>query len=457
MADTGSDEEDEDYSRFDDRTCPTCRVTFAFRGTLGRHRQQGHCWPLSEDEEHTGLDTGPILTDSGAAGGSTSSPSPLMPPPEAQAAARREPGVELQAAPADGPVQDVLGTVFDTGLDTGPILNDSGAAGGSTSSPSPVVQLREAQAARREQGEMQALHMRMTVLHLQPDRHPLHSRHMGGMIDFEQCRLSLRKSIAAFDRDTKNIAVRYAPRPGQGCLTLVRRHQADGALRRYGKSQGAPMLTVRRLHFEGGSVQGAFACWRDIVAWSAQNPAHFCAQSVAGNGIADRTYADLATVVAGKRYFEHATSSNAYIQAVREERVRRVHLTDGGHSWCVYTFVVFEDAATEKDGESFMMWHAVSAHIPLDQQTKPENWFTIGVATKLKFATPRIACAPDPNLPIPAHLSWQEGTSSLVCSPACARIGNCPRVWSCACAVRRHTTTLCWARCSSLRREVVCG
>ena len=50
-------------------------------------------------------------------------------------------------------------------------------------------------------------------------------------------------------------------------------------------------------------------------------------------------------MVAGKRYFEHATSSNAYIQAVREERVRRVHLTDGGHSWCVYTFVVFEDAA----------------------------------------------------------------------------------------------------------------
>ena len=140
---------------------------------------------------------------------------------------------------------------------------------------------------------------------------------------------------------------------------------------------------------------GAFASWREVVQWSVRNPAHLCKQRVAGNGEPQRTFSDLATTgVDGKRYYDHATSSNAYIHAVREERTRRVRLTLSGTSWSVYTYVIFEDAAAEDDGESFMMWHAVSAHIPLEDQCKPDNWFVLGVANKLKFATHRIACAP---------------------------------------------------------------
>jgi hypothetical protein len=59
--------------------------------------------------------------------------------------------------------------------------------------------------------------------------------------------------------------------------------------------------------------------------------------------------------------------------------------------WAVYTFVLFQDAAAEPDGESFMMWHAVSAHIPLEEQSKPRAWLTIGIAAKLSFETSTIA------------------------------------------------------------------
>jgi len=38
-----------------------------------------------------------------------------------------------------------------------------------------------------------------------------------------------------------------------------------------------------------------------------------------------------------------------------------------------------------------MMWHAVSAHIPLEEQSKPRAWLTIGIAAKLSFETPTIA------------------------------------------------------------------
>jgi hypothetical protein len=145
------------------------------------------------------------------------------------------------------------------------------------------AQLRAAADERLEEGERQALHIRMAILHAQPDVHPLHASRFGGMVDYEQIKQSLRKSHEAFDHDAKILNVRFQPRAGQGRLTILQRKRADETLRRYGRSQGAPRLLPKEVVFAGGSVLGAFPSWREVLAWSAANPAHFCKQRVAGN------------------------------------------------------------------------------------------------------------------------------------------------------------------------------
>jgi hypothetical protein len=50
--------------------------------------------------------------------------------------------------------------------------------------------------------------------------------------------------------------------------------------------------------------------------------------------------------------------------------------------WAVYAFIIFEDASAEPDCDSFMLWHAVPAHLPLDEQCKPRAWLTIVIAAR---------------------------------------------------------------------------
>ena len=94
--------------------------------------------------------------------------------------------------------------------------------------PLALPQLLRSSERRRRIGWRRASCKRCTyawrsMLHRQPDAHPLHASHLGGMVDYEQAKQSLRMSIEAFDQDAKNLSVRFQPRAGQGSLTLVRR------------------------------------------------------------------------------------------------------------------------------------------------------------------------------------------------------------------------------------------
>jgi hypothetical protein len=62
--------------------------------------------------------------------------------------------------------------------------------------------------------------------------------------------------------------------------------------------------------------------------------------------------------------------------------------------WAVYAFIIFQDAEAERDGTSYMMWHMVPAHLPIEEQAKPRAWLTVGIAAKLTFDTPAIAKLP---------------------------------------------------------------
>ena len=175
---------------------------------------------------------------------------------------------------------------------------------------------------------------------------------MGGMVNFGRCKASLCASHSKFDANMDELRTQFQARSGQGKLTIVRRTHADKMLLDYCASQGPPKLKRRKLlEHARGELCGYFASWRGIIEWLARHPAWFCTKRVAGSGAAVDTHQDLALLgTDGQRYYDHATSSDAYIMAVKEERTRRVHLTAAGEPWLVYTFIIFEDAAAEDDG-----------------------------------------------------------------------------------------------------------
>jgi hypothetical protein len=67
-------------------------------------------------------------------------------------------------------------------------------------------------------------------------------------------------------------------------------------------------------------------------------------------------------------------SSGVGVELVCAALLRRKNLLYSIHAaarcvftpWAVYAFLIFEDASAELDCESFMLWHAVPAHLPLD-------------------------------------------------------------------------------------------
>jgi hypothetical protein len=274
--------------------------------------------------------------------------------------------------------------------------------------PHGAQQLRAKRLERDALGEQRAYLHRMDLLRSSKCTvHPL--KRFGGIVNLEQLKASMSKSQVDFDHESAKLNLNFAPKPGRGDLSILTHGQAAGELRKYAADLGL-QLQSRLLEFDDGvggkrQLPGFFAPWRALIKYAAENPLYIGEQRVytgatgnSGSGEAEALRAEN-----GERYYSHATDSDAYIKAVAEERTRRVDLhvdlhgdLKGVHTlkpWAVYTFILFQDAAAEPDGESFMMWHAVSAHIPLEEQSKPRAWLTIGIAAKLSFETPTIAAS----------------------------------------------------------------
>ena len=107
---------------------------------------------------------------------------------------------------------------------------------------------------------------------------------------------------------------------------------------------------------------------------TAENPLYLCRQHV---GAATQS-------LDSERLVSHPTTSAAYHAAVAEDRVKRVNVK---YDYATYAFNVFLDAASEPSGESFMMGHAVSCHLPTDEQCKPDNWIVVLVGETQKGAS----------------------------------------------------------------------
>ena len=394
--------------------CPSCGLSFLNRAQLTIHERVG-CYESDnlEEEEHevAANITGPLFVNSPE--GAVAAPARMavaqhglvddraaeiekVVPPGGAAGGGRQ----AVAPPPMVPKQLRQRSNFD---------GTSDASGDGDSPAQGAEQLRAKQLQRDAQGERHAYFHRMALLRSSDCKvHPL--KRFGGIVNFEQLKASLTKSQVDFDRDSSKLNLNFAPRPGRGDLTVMKHDKANELLRAYAATLGL-QLQPRKIEFDDGKggkrqLPGFFAPWRALVKYAAENPFYFCEQRVytsrtRGEGSTEQVRPAVALrTEKGERYYSHATDSDAYIKAVEEERTRRVELQvdpkDVGHlhtlkPWAVYTFILFQDAAAEPDGESFMMWHAVSAHIPLEEQSKPRAWLTIGIAAKLSFETPTIA------------------------------------------------------------------
>ena len=249
-------------------------------------------------------------------------------------------------------------------------------------------------AAAMQQQRHIAYYHRMALLRRQEKKlHPLHI--FGGFINFEQLRASVRKSHSEFDRDTRSLAANYVPKPGRGNLTVLTRKIADKILRNYAHALGLELNSQPVEFYDAAgqkrSLPGFFVDWRSVVRYCAENPFYIGEQLVAGSPLLQSAAPTERRRADGDRIFNHASNSTAYETAVQEERTRRVELR---MPWAVYAFIIFQDAEAERDGTSYMMWHMVPAHLPIEEQSKPRAWLTVGIAAKLTFDTPAIAKLP---------------------------------------------------------------
>ena len=384
--------------------CPGCGAIFPNYRELAKHQRVG-CHESDPDEAQDSLPAAapaPMATP-GAPMAPGEAQDGVLPPP----APMTMPGAPMapDEAQDDGP-PPVLMDLVQHEHAGGRHFDDVDAA-----PPHGAQQLRAKRLERDAQGEQRAYFHRMDLLRSSNCTvHPL--KRFGGIVNLEQLKASMSKSQVDFDHESAKLHLNFAPKPGRGDLSILTHGQAAGELRKYAADLGL-RLQSRLLEFDDGvggkrQLPGFFAPWRALIKYAAENPLHIGKQRVytSATGNSGSGEAEALRAENGERYYSHATDSDAYIKAVEEERTRRVHLhvdlkdvdlkdVHTLNPWAVYTFILFQDAAAEPDGQSFMMWHAVSAHIPLEEQSKPQAWLTIGIAAKLSFETPTIASLPE--------------------------------------------------------------
>jgi hypothetical protein len=178
--------------------------------------------------------------------------------------------------------------------------------------------------------------------------------------DWCELQRSVKTSHQQFDDELNEKLLNFGTGlPGRGPLTVRRRANADQHLLTYAHQLGIG-LTRRELRSTNGDGLGkyCYVCdWADVTKYCAEHPSFVCRQQVV----------PARATLAGQQLYANAASSLALLQ-------------ERGSDGVGYCFCVFMDKEKEAGGAGFMMAQAVSAHLPLAEQERPENWITVMVA-----------------------------------------------------------------------------
>ena len=249
--------------------------------------------------------------------------------------------------------------------------------------------------------------------------HPLR-RADGNWINLRWLLRSASMSEARYDDLLADVRADFLPKPARGSLLVRSRKEADAWARNYARDLGVALQPAKLLvdNGKGGAehvqvtLQAAVASWTGLTRFASENPFYFNEQRVGGGGAdggvgfgadggADPLLREVRTrgatidamvaTTGGQRAVDHATSSDAYVLALREQRLRRVHLKS---AWGLFGWIVFMDKVAEPDGEGFQHCLAVPAHLPIDEQSKPRAWLSVMISEVLKFSSPAISALP---------------------------------------------------------------
>ena len=240
-------------------------------------------------------------------------------------------------------------------------------------------------AAEARAGERNAYMERVSLLQRQPAAHPV--ERFRGLVNLQLLRLSLRMSTAEFDEHVAGLEANVASwAQGRGSLDVKTRAIADTWHLEHCRALGLELKPKTLRPWDGVrhasgqrdrlDVPGFFVDWIGVAKFCAENPLHYNRQRVEAAKV----------TVGGERFYEHAVSGNAYLEAMEHEKLKRQEVE---YDYRVYSFYVFQDKASEPNGESVMMFFAVSCHLLLDDQCNPANWLCVGVAGVLRYPTVR--------------------------------------------------------------------